>query len=132
MSHFSKVKTQLMEQVYLLDALRDLGFEPVVAEPGTALNVQGYGGRQAQAEVKIASGYGHYEIGFVRAADGSYEAIADWSVLDYAMSTSQAQFLTDLHQRYAYHTTLVQLQAQGFTLLEEQNEDGDLVLTMVG
>lgn len=131
MSHFSKVKTQVVEQTYLIAALQSLGFEPVVAEPGKTLNVQGYGGRQAQAEVKIASGYGHYEIGFVRAADG-YEAVADWSVLGYAMSTSQAQFLADLHQRYAYHATLVQLQAQGFTLLEEQNEDGELVLTMIG
>lgn len=120
MSHFTRLKTKIAEKTYLLKALRDLEYSP---EEGN-VTVRGYKGNTATAEVRVPAAQG-YDIGFVK-KDDFYECVADW----YGIRVSREQFMKRLTQRYAYHTAREKLQAQGFSLVEEKEEDGQIRLTM--
>ena len=71
MSHFSRIKTQMVEKEYLLLALKDEGYS---CEEGEHLNVRGYGGKQTPVDIKVsAKKFLSYAIGFRK--DGqTYEA----------------------------------------------------------
>ena len=122
MSHFSRIQTQLTDPTYLLQALHELGFS---VEQG-ALKVDGFLGRQAEAEIliKLENSYG---IG-LRFSDGAYEIVADWAGV---RGLNQKQFVQQLTQRYAYCASLAKLEAQGFSLVEETRQgDGQIHLVM--
>lgn len=133
MSHYSKVKTKLVDQAALLKALADLGFEAhkvEVHERPQAL--RGYKGdlRPEAAHVILRRrfvGSGSNDIGFVRQDDGAFTAII--SEYDQGRHYNQA-WLDHLSQRYAYHVAVEQLTVQGFSLIEERDENGELVLTL--
>ena len=73
MSHFTTIRTQIVEKEYLKQALQDLGY----AYQEGAVKVNGYRGNQTTAELKIATSNAGYEIGFNKTGN-SYELIADW------------------------------------------------------
>ena len=60
MSHFTRIKTQIVEKEYLLKALDELGYE---YETGS-VEVRGLAGERTRAEVKVKLGLGQ-EIGLV-------------------------------------------------------------------
>jgi hypothetical protein len=131
MSHYSKVTTRLIDEAALLKALADLGFAAVEVHE-RPLGLRGYKGdlREDTAHVIIRRRYiSPYsnDIGFLRQADGSFAAII--SEFDADGGYDQA-WLDRLGQRYAYHVAVTQLTAQGFSLIEEQDENGELVLTL--
>ncbi len=114
MSHFSRIKTQIVEKAFLLKALEDLGFEIEEGE----LEVKGFGKQKMAVEI-IASQRFSYPIGFRKNKD-SYEIIADW----YGVRGAKRQeFRNQLMQRYAYHAARSKLEAQGFTLVSEEVEE---------
>jgi hypothetical protein len=123
MSHFTRIKTKMVEKEFLLSALQDLGykFEEGVCE------VRGYGGQKAQAEIKIATSNPGYNIGFQK-DNGSYEVIADWYGIH---GLNRNQFVERLNQRYAYHATRSKLEEQGFTLVEEENQQNGQIHLLV-
>jgi hypothetical protein len=124
MSHFTRIKTQIVEKEYLLKALGDLGYS---YDDSAASPVRGYQGRQTQAEVKIATKNSSYEIGFVKNG-ASYEVVADWYGI---REIRQQEFVAQLNQRYAYYTTRAKLEEQGFTLVNEENQtDGRIHLVV--
>lgn len=110
MSHFSRIKTQIVEKPYLLHALDDLGFR---YEEGK-LQVGGFLGQKTEAEIVIRLPLSN-DIG-LRLSAGSYEVVADWAGVN---GLTQKDFVERLAQRYAYHATKSQLEQQGFTLVEE-------------
>lgn len=112
MSHFSTVKTNLVEKEYLVQALRDLGYHPEVG----AVQVRGFGGNRTSVEIKIATANPGYDIGF-RKSGPTYEMVADWWGI---RDIQQQEFLQRLSQRYAYHATLSKLQEQGFSVVQEE------------
>ena len=121
MSHFTRLRTQIVEREFLLKALEDLGFSYETGD----LKVRGLAGDSARAEIKIKVKLGR-EVGF-RKAGNSYELVADaWGL------GSSLKDLTDkLTQRYAYHTAVAKLEAQGFSLVNEENaQDGQIHLTL--
>jgi hypothetical protein len=121
MSHFTRLKTKMVEKDYLLGALKDLGYP--YTEGGS--EVSGYGGRRAQAQIVVKTQNPGYDIGFEKRGD-SYEVVADWYGL---RNINQQQFIEKLTQRYAYHATRAKLEEQGFTLVEEENQkDGRIHL----
>lgn len=130
MSHFTMVETKITDQAHLLAALRDLGYEPVFPEQGqTLVAVRGWERRTAKASLKVVSKNApSYDIGFQQAEDGTYQAVADWWEIGGDERTEIQQHLV---QRAAYHATVATLQAQGFTLVEETDERGELVLTLM-
>ncbi len=117
MSHFTRVRTRMVEKEYILKALEELGYHP---EEGKA--VKGWFGNRAEAEFKIPSKKWGFDIGFVRNGD-AYEMVADWSVI------RQHDFVAELTRRYAYWATRAKLEEQGFSLVSEESEkDGQVRL----
>jgi hypothetical protein len=118
MSHFSRLKTQMVEKEYLLKALDDLGYSP----EETNATVSGFQGEQTPVDIRIPMKIG-YDIGFRKVRD-RYEIIADWWGV---VGLKQKEFTNTLLQRYAYHATLAKLESQGFTLVSEETGDRDQI-----
>lgn len=116
MSHFTKLKTKLVERTHLLRALRDLGFEP--REDAT---VKGWAGLRKSAEVVITPASGSYDVGFIKTSDGTHDMVADWMGV---RGIKRGPFLEKLAQRYAYRTTVAKLEEQGFALASEETDTG--------
>lgn len=121
MSHISVIRTQIVERDCLLKALDDLGYP---YETGN-LKLKGYGGQQTDVEILIRRPLSA-DIG-LRRNNNSYEIVADWfSVL----GIKREEFTQQLLQRYAYHTARTRLEEQGFTLIEETQEKGQIRLLL--
>ena len=122
MSHISRIKTQMVEKEFLLIAIKELGYK---YEEGN-LEIGGFGAAKAQVEIKIPlrlSG----DIGFRHTPTG-YEVVADWWGV---RGIKREAFTNALMQRYAYHATRAKLEAQGFTLVEEEStETGQIRLVL--
>jgi hypothetical protein len=123
MSHFSRIKTQMVEREFLERALTDLGYTVEVGP----VKVRGFAGKRTDADLKIPTRNSSYEIGFRK--DGSaYEVVADWWGI---RGIKQGQFVQQVTQRYAYHAARAKLEEQGFTLVtDEQQKDGRIHLVL--
>lgn len=120
MSHFTMLRTRMMDDATIRRALSDLGFE-VVDGP---VKVAGYRDEKAEADFKAVR-WGR-EIGFRRGDDG-WEMIADWWMVEKAIR--QDKFVQTLMQRYAYLMVVDRLVAQSFSLAtEEHDKDGTIRL----
>lgn len=115
MSHFSRLKTNMVEKEFLLCALKDLNLTHI---EGQDLLLDGFQGAQRKVDVLVKFDVG-YPIG-LRFRSGKYEIIADWFGV---MKTTKKEFTQQLQQRYAYHAAIARLTEQGFTLVEEKTED---------
>lgn len=128
MSHFTCIKTKIIEQEELIGALRDLGYTP---EIGRDIRLYGYQGdlREDTADVVVRRkelSPSSNDLGFVCADDGTYNAI---------ISEYDARALPDLvkkiTQRYAERVVLKHVARQGFTMAErEVMKDGSIRLRM--
>jgi hypothetical protein len=110
MSHFSKIKTQITDKRYLLQALDELGFQ----YDSGKLQVGGFLEQKMDVDILIRIPLSN-DIG-LRTNGGIYEVVADWAGVH---GLSQKDFIERLTQRYAYHAAKSQLEEQGFTLVEE-------------
>jgi Protein of unknown function (DUF1257) len=117
MSHFTRMKTQIVEKEYLLQALADLDY---ACEEGQ-VDIRGYGGNRMRVDIKIATASHGYDIGF-RKTGNAYEIVADWWGI---RGINQAQFLQKVMQRYAYHADRAKLEEQGFALVSEEVQQGE-------
>lgn len=123
MSHFTKLKTEMVEKQYLLAALKDLEYQ---YEEGD-VEISGWRGAKQRAEVKVRTSNAGFDIGF-RKNGNCYEMIADWYGI---RGISKKSLAEQLNQRYAYHATKAKLESQGFTLVnEELEEDGQIHLVL--
>ncbi len=115
MSHFTRIRTQMVQQDYLLKALADLNCR---YETGN-VQIGGFASRM-RAEIKVsAPGIGR-DIGFRRSGE-AYEMVLDrWGL----SKTRIDQFQQQVVQRYAYHAAVDQLQQQGFDLVQEESQEG--------
>ena len=119
MSHFTVIKTRLVDRKATIQAFKDLGYD-VDDTPGV---VRGYLKDTTQAALRVRTGTA-YDIGLME-EDGGFAMVADWSMLRKPDLHNQVQ------QRYAYHVTRSKLEAQGFTLVEDRQEnDGAIHLTL--
>lgn len=113
MSHFTRVRTQIVELDYLKRALTDLNYEYQVGH----LTVRGFQGRRVAADVVVKTK--GYPIGFKK-RDDTYDVVADWWGV---RGVKRKQFLPQVMQRYAYHAARDKLEAQGFALVSEEVEE---------
>ncbi len=131
MSHFTRLKTRIIDAAALVKALADVGFRGVEAHE-TPQHLYGYrGDRRAQtAEVIVRRKYvgrASNDIGFARGPDGAFEAI----ISAYDRRKYSQAWLDKLTQRYAYHVARARLQEQGFDLVtEEKQADGRIHLVL--
>ena len=123
MSHFTRIKTQMVEQEYITRALSDLGYQWEQGE----LKVKGFAGAGAQVAIKVKLPGSSHEIGFRKSGE-SFEIIADWWGV---RGISREKFRQQVSQRYAYHTARAKLEDQGFVLVsEEMQAEGRLHLVL--
>lgn len=120
MSHYSKIKTKIMEREALLKALADMGYKTVEVHD-SAQNLFGYQGdmRPEKANIIVRRKYvgrASNDIGFRLMDDGSYEAI----VSEYDQQQLGSDWVGKLSQKYAEHAVLSKLEAQGFSIAERQ------------
>lgn len=109
MSHYTKIQTKIVDCDALLKALAERGFAAVEnhAEP---VSLFGYEGdlRPEVANVVIRRRFisaVSNDIGFLRKADGSFEAI----ISDYDLEILGQDWLRRLCQSYAYHAVVARL-----------------------
>ena len=119
MSHFTTIKTKIVEREYLKQALSELGHS---YQEGN-VNIRGYQGIQTPVAIKIPTKNTGYDIGF-RQSNNAYEIVADcWGIKD----IKQQEFLQQVSQRYAYHAAKAKLEEQGFSLVSEEAQEGERI-----
>lgn len=119
MSHITRIKTKIVERTHLLQALQDLGYR--YEEGGS---IAGLLRQRADVDLRVwltpmfVVGLRHQEDGYV--------VEADW----WGRSKEKNTFINRLNQRYAYVAARAKLEEQGFTLVEEQEEQGQIRLVL--
>ena len=119
MSHFTSVKTKIKNQVCLVRALKDLGYEVVEAEQGQTVQVRGYQGQKADGVMCIKASK-TYDIGVRQNADGTYEFFADWWGVETTRGVAEEDFIKQVTRRYSYHMVKQEIEKKGWTLEEEK------------
>jgi hypothetical protein len=121
MSHFSTIKTQITDERILIQSLQDLGFSVQ-----TSAQVRGHNGLRLQADV-VAVLPGHYDLGWTKNADGTYDLVADlWGV---AKQHNQQQLLDAINQKYAVNKTISEIKRLGYNLAQHTVQaDGTIKL----
>lgn len=118
MSHFTRVRTQLLDQDGLVRALRNLGY----AVERQAM-VRGWNGQTTPADIVVRGASG-YDIGFVRTKAG-FEVVADWS----GIPEDRTAFLGRVRQEYALLKAEDAARRAGWVNLRRQRrEDGAVIL----
>jgi len=112
MSHFTTIQTQVVVKEQLKKALDDLN---LTYEEGE-VEIRGYGGQRTRVEIRVPTRNPGYDLGFRKQGD-VYELVADWWGIK---DIQQEVFLNRLTQRYAYHIAKDRLEAQEFTIVEEE------------
>jgi hypothetical protein len=119
MSHFTKVKTVIRDQVVLCEALRQLHHQ---FREGENLTVRGYQGGTQTAQVVLNTGC-NYDIGFQRQADQTFDAVADWA---YGVHRNAEQryrtdaWLAEVHQKCSHLAALEKIREQGWIVEENR------------
>ena len=123
MSHFTRVKTQMVDKEFIVKALQDLGYD---YEEGS-IEIRGYGGKRARVEIKVRTNNSGYDIGFHKQSK-AYELVADWYGI---REINRDRFVEEVTQRYSYYATRTKLEEQGFSLVnEERTQDGQIHLVL--
>jgi len=131
MSHYTRLKTKIVDVSCLVSALGDMGFETVEVhdEPQQLVGFRG-DKRRDKGEVIIRKkfvGRASNDIGFQRAPDGSLTAI----ISGFDRSKYSESWLERLTGRYAYHAAKSRLADEGFDLVSEETEtDGRIHLVL--
>jgi hypothetical protein len=129
MSHFTKCDLKITNLVALKKALADLNHTFAESQEGVGVSVRGYKGQTLNAEVSIDMG--KYDVGVVKQQDGTYELVADWWGIETTRGTTEAEFVEELNQRYAYQRVVMACEEQGYAMEQETNEEtGAISLTM--
>ncbi len=123
MSHFTNLKTRMVNKELLQQALKDLGYTWQEGE----VEVFGLEGVSTPVEFKITRRNPEYEVGFRKTEEG-YEIVSD---LEGMPPDYHRRFVQQLTQRYAYQTARTKLEQLGFALAtEEVEENGRIRLVL--
>ena len=116
MSHFTRVKTLIRDQVVLEESLRQLHYDFRVGE---RLPIRGYMGNRETGQVVVHTG-SVYDIGFQRQADDTFQICADWWGVQKDTSIREATFLQQINQIYAYQVVKKQVVEDGYIIEDER------------
>jgi hypothetical protein len=117
------MKTRLIKKEYLIQALKDLGYQPGEGK----VEIRGYGGQRTAVDVMIPTKNPGYDIGFRKAGE-QYELVADWYGIE---DIKPEELLNRIQQRYAYHAVKSRMEEQGFEVVEEENQEDKTIRLMV-
>ncbi len=124
MSHFSEVKTQINQKDLLEETFKKLGLQFSQSKEG--LPIRGFMGECAKAEICVDTGL-KYDIGFQQNAEGFYDFVADFEVID---STPARNLKNQILQTYAYLNVKKIAEEKGFQIEEEVREDGQIQMVV--
>jgi hypothetical protein len=100
--------TQMVEREHLTQALKDLGCG---WQEGGRLGFLG-----PRVDIKVKD----HNLGFRKAG-------AAYAMVTVGEGTKQRQFLQQMTQRYAYYVARAKLEEQGFTLVDEEVQEGERI-----
>jgi hypothetical protein len=122
MSHFTTVQTRIKDRVCLLLALKDLKYAFTEAEVGQKLQVRGYVGQKAEADIVVHISK-TYDVGIRLSAEGAV-LVADWWGVETTSGVTEQEFTARLTQRYAYHKVVQEVEKKGYQIVDqEETED---------
>ena len=122
MSHFTCIKTKIIERPYLIDALKKLDYN--VQENHLLINPEDHDHKQWNVEVALNDFVGFKWNG------NEYELVAELDAWDLDVQVNR--FIEKVTQQYARATLLDAAEEQGFTVSEENtsiNNDIEIVVT---
>jgi hypothetical protein len=129
MSHFTKCDLKLTNLEAIKRALADLELKYAEAEQGQAATVRGYRGQTLEAELSVDMG--RYDVGVVRASDGTFDLVSDWWGIETTKGVTEEEFKEQLYQKYQYHNVKIACEAKGYSVEEEVNEEDGSVRLVV-
>lgn len=128
MSHFTTVKTQILDLNCLELALKELDYRVI-----HQARIRGWENQQRKADL-VASFpplLCEYDIGFVANRETqAYDMVADWWAIAERIGRDQKEVTQGIVQRYAYHKVLKEVKAQGF-MVSEQKQAADQSIRLV-
>lgn len=128
MSHFTRVKTRIMDLECLELALMELDYR-VIHEA----RIRGWQNQQKPARL-VAQFPGplcDYDIGFVLNPKlQTYDMVADWWAIKERIGHDQDALSEQIMQRYAYQKVVKEVKARGF-MISEQKQDADQSIRLV-
>ena len=131
MSHFTKVKTRIMDLEALCKALDKLGYAYTAAEVGSTVAVRGYQGNAIDAKISIHTG--EYDIGVVVDKDGValavdvYSLVADWWGIEDETGCTETEIVNRILKMYGFVKVVTACTAQGYEVGEpEVRADGSV------
>lgn len=114
MSHFTRIKTKLVNGDLVAQSLAVLGIQ---FQRGHQ-TIRGFMGGRTTAEFKIPTSSSSYDIG-LNLSNGAYELVADW----YGVKNfNQQELVSNLNRVYSVLATKQTLEEQGFNLISETVE----------
>jgi|TARA_B110001450_G_C17516324_1_gene438629 hypothetical protein len=123
MSHFSYIKTRILNLEYLKEALNQLG----INFSSDNKTLTGYKTKALSTDLLIPQGNG-YDIGFNWNGQ-EYELVADLSFWQQKWSTET--FIEKVSQAYATQTILKESNKQGFESIKQiSNRDGSMTVVL--
>jgi len=125
MSHFTTVKTKIVDKECLKRTIEELGY----SYEDVKTKIKGYNKKNIKADIVIKT-KGIYDIGCKWNGE-TYDIVADWWGVEQGSSIKKQTFISDLTQKYACNKTKDVLKEKGFILAEEKvNEKNEIVLTV--
>lgn len=125
MSHFTRVKTKIVDREILEKVLKDLNYiiSPIKKVTGWRNTLQ-----EVDFAIKTKN---QYSIGFSKNKEGSYDIVADWWAISNSSGLKEKDFVNQINQRYAYEKVLSEVKKEGFIIAEEKVEsDNSICLTV--
>jgi hypothetical protein len=119
MSHFTTIKTQFAAAEPLEKALADIAAQFGLSAVRKNAVVSGWRGITTTADLVVSTRNQGYDLGFKKEGE-HYGLVGDWFGIK---DINQNALTLALTQRYAYHATLQQLDQQGFSLVEEEQQE---------
>jgi len=127
MSHFTKLKTKILDKECLLKALKSLNY--VIEEDS---KIRGYNRRTRNGNVVIKTN-GDYDVGFVRkSTDLPFQILADWYGAAQAIGCSRKEFINKIQKEYATTKVLLELRKKGYRIKSRSiSNTGEIKLLVV-
>lgn len=129
MSHFTKCDLKLTNLEAIKRALADLELAYTEAGQGQGATVRGYRGQTLEAELSVDMG--RYDVGVVKAGDGTFDLVSDWWGVETTKGVTEDEFKEQLYRRYQYHNVKIACEAKGYSVEEEVNEEDGSVRLVV-
>ena len=119
MSHFTKIKTKIIDKAVLFTVLKQLNCK-IIETNSISQNIQG---QKIKIEFFVELNPMH-KIGFARGKDGSYDIIADWWGVDKDLKKS---FIRNIMQNYSLEIISQEMKKKGYNIVEQKNIENNTI-----